>query len=144
MRIPKPRPRDNAFGAMTPMIDIVFLLLIFFVVSASGQVREMLLPADLPSGQVDSELAEPDPISMTVEVWLKLSTIENGTTVVDMNGTTYQNLDQLKGQLRLLAEVGPDNPVILDIAQSVPLGDVVDIYDTAQSAGFDSISFSAD
>ena len=32
---------------MTPMIDVVFQLLIFFVVASTGQVAEALLPTEL-------------------------------------------------------------------------------------------------
>ena len=129
---------------MTPMIDVVFLLLIFFVVTASSQTREMLLPTELAAGAVDANVVPPEPEPLSVEVWLSLKVdAALGGTVVDMNGTPYTDLDQLKAQLRLLAELGPENPVILDIAGNVPLGDVVDVYDTCQSAGFQSVSFAA-
>ncbi|MCA8997278.1 MAG: biopolymer transporter ExbD [Planctomycetaceae bacterium] len=126
------------------MIDVVFLLLIFFVVTASSQTREMLLPTELAAGAVDANVVPPEPEPLSVEVWLSLKVdAALGGTVVDMNGTPYTDLDQLKAQLRLLAELGPENPVILDIAGNVPLGDVVDVYDTCQSAGFQSVSFAA-
>lgn len=146
MKIPNQHRPDHDFGAMTPMIDIVFLLLIFFVVSASGQIREALLPADLAaSGAVNSEVLPPAPDTLTVEVWLKLSFHpDSNQTTVDMNGTQYNDLAVLKDQLRTLAEFGPENPVILDIAGNVPLRDVVDVYDTCQAAGFESVSFAAD
>ena len=31
---------------MTPLIDVVFLLLIFFVCASTGQIRESLLPTN--------------------------------------------------------------------------------------------------
>lgn len=128
------------------MIDIVFLLLIFFVVTASGQVRERLLPTELSAtGTVDSEAISAETEALTVEVWLKLAIDpDDGQTTVDMNGTLYRDLEKLKDQLLALAELGPDNPVILDISRNVPLGDVVDVYDTCQAAGFVSVSFAAD
>lgn len=146
MRIPQQHSRDHDFGAMTPMIDIVFLLLIFFVVTASGQIREALLPTELAaSGSVESEMVPPEPTQLTVEVWLKLSFLaDEQRTTVDMNGTVYNDFTLLKSQLRTLADLGPENPVILDISGNVPLGDVVDVYDTCQAAGFDSVSFAAD
>lgn len=146
MRRPVHEPRDLDLGAMTPMIDIVFLLLIFFVVTASAQIRELLLPTELSaSGAVDVDVLPPESEPLTIDVWLKLSVAEEtGRTVVDMNGTLYRDLDELKAQLRTLAELGPENPIILDIQPDVPLGDIVDVYDTCQSAGFESVSFAAD
>ena len=93
---------------------------------------------------MDASIAPPEPEPLSVEVWLSLThNPGTGKTAVDMNGTAYTDLDKLKEQLRLLAELGPENPVILDISGEVPLGDVVDVYDTCQSAGFDSVSFAA-
>jgi biopolymer transport protein ExbD len=144
MRRPVHDPRDADIGSMTPMIDIVFLLLIFFVVTASSQVREHLLPTALAeSGVVEADVVPPEPDPFTVEVWLKLF-VEEGRTIVDMNGTLYRDLEELKGQLRTLAELGPENPIILDIQPNVPLGDLVDVYDTCQAVGFESVSFAAD
>ena len=145
MRIPE-HDRDREFGSMTPMIDVVFLLLIFFVVTASSQVREAFLPTDLQkSGVVQSDLPPPEEENLTVEIWLNLI-FDGGSdqTFVDMNGTVYNNVGKLKEQLRALAELGPENPVILDINPDVPLRDVVDVYDTCQAAGFESVSFAAD
>lgn len=146
MRVPQLHNRDREFGTMTPMIDVVFLLLIFFVVTASGQIRESLLPTDLATaGVTNTDIASAEPEPLQVEVWLKLMhDASTSHTRVDMNGTVYENLAQLKAQLRTLAELGPENPVILDIERNVPLGDVVDVYDTCQAAGFHSVSFAAD
>ncbi len=44
-------------SAMTPMIDVVFLLLVFFVWTASFQIVEYILPSDM-SVQIGSEQAE--------------------------------------------------------------------------------------
>ena len=41
------RSSERADVAMTPMIDVVFLLLIFFVWTASFQIVEMTLPSQL-------------------------------------------------------------------------------------------------
>ncbi len=146
MRLPQQHNRDHDFDAMTPMIDIVFLLLIFFVVTSSGQMREALLPTELAAqGAVQTEILPVEPDPLTVDVWLKLMfDPESKQTSVDMNSTVYQDLEKLKEQLGTLAELGPENPVILDISGNVPLGDVVDVYDTCQAAGFESVSFAAD
>src|SRR5690554_5968793 len=122
MRRPPPQLRERDFGAMTPMIDVVFLLLIFFVVTASSQIREVLMPAELSAaGSVESNVTPPEPRPLTVEIWLKLfRSPALQQTVVDMNGTEYQDLAEVKEHLESLAELGPENPVILDIAADVP------------------------
>ena len=41
------RRADRGDEAMTPMIDVVFLLLIFFICAAAGQVKEAVLPTEM-------------------------------------------------------------------------------------------------
>jgi len=143
-RPPLPR-RDNNPVAMTSMIDVVFLLLIFFAVTGGSGMREFLLPTRLSaSGNVESVAAPEAPRPQQVEIWLKLSRdLQTDQTVVDMNGTSYTDLAELKEHLRVLAELEPGNPVVLDVRPDVPLGDLVDLYDTCRSAGFQSINFAA-
>ncbi len=145
MQLPGNKPRDYG-DPMTPMIDVVFNLLIFFVVTAVGAAPEKVLPADLPASGVITSQVEPDQReSWVTDVWLKLSIAETSKALqVDMNGTVYQDLDQLKANLRALAEVGPENPVVLDIAPSVQMEQLVDVWDTCIAAGFQSVSFAVD
>lgn len=146
MRPPVKLDRSHDFGVMTPMIDIVFLLLVFFVISAAGQVPEALLPTELPAmGAVASDAPPPESPPLTIDVWLKLEFDQTlNRTVVDMNGTKYDDFETLKGQLISLAELAAENPIVLDIGPEVPMGDVVEIYDTCQAAGFLSIDFAID
>lgn len=144
MRLPGNSSRDYG-DPMTPMIDVVFNLLIFFVVTAVGSAPEELLPADLPSnGAVVAEIPPEKRDSWVTDIWLKLSLAEGDTLSVDMNGTVYHDLTQLKANLRALAEVGPESPVVLDIAPSVQMEQLVDVWDTCTAAGFQSVSFAVD
>ena len=145
MRAPGNIPRDYG-DPMTPMIDVVFNLLIFFVVTATGAPPEKLLPADLPAnGAIASQVVPDEQKPLVTDVWLKLSLAGEAQALqVDMNGTVYQDLDQLKANLRALAEIGPENPVILDIAPTVQMEQLVDVWDTCIAAGFQSVSFAVD
>ena len=145
MRAPGNIPRDYG-DPMTPMIDVVFNLLIFFVVTATGSAPEKLLPADLPAnGAIVSQVVPDEQKPLVTDVWLKLSLSDEAQALqVDMNGTVYQDLDQLKTKLRALAQIGPENPVILDIAPSVQMEQLVDVWDTCIAAGFQSVSFAVD
>jgi len=49
MRIPDTNRRTSVGANMTPMIDVVFLLIIFFLVSSHLARQENRLPLDLPS-----------------------------------------------------------------------------------------------
>jgi biopolymer transport protein ExbD len=144
VRIPSRHTQDNALESlsMTPMIDVVFLLLVFFVCAATGQIRELLLPTDLAAGAVSSS----EPVEMETplgEVWLRLR-LKGGRTIVDLEGTDYEDFGRLQETLQALAATAPEIPVILDIQPDVPLGEVIRVYDACQASGFESVHFAAD
>ena len=51
MQIPKPPKKPNLSFNMTPMIDVVFLLIIFFLVSSNLVQQESLIAVDLPTAK---------------------------------------------------------------------------------------------
>lgn len=145
MKLPGNKPRDYG-DPMMAMVDVVFNLLIFFVVTAGGSPPEKVLSADLPDNGAVATHVDPKPRESWVDdVWLKLQ-IEGAenTLLVSMNGTVYQDLNQLKAQLRALAQLSPEDPVVLDIAPSVQMEQLVDVWDTCIAAGFQSVSFAVD
>ena len=146
MRIPIRRRDTNVENtSMTPMIDVIFQLLIFFVCASAGQVQEAHLPTELAPGSVES--VNPIVVERPFgEVWLKLHqrVVEepNGKqTVVELNDREYSDDAALRQTLAVLAETSPEIPVILDIDGPVPLGDVIRVYDACQAANFQQISF---
>ncbi len=149
MRIPTTRDRggNNDESFMTPMIDVVFLLLIFFICASAAYVVEHQLPIPLASGASNSDKAKAaeQPLG---NVWLKLireTDDENRlTTTFLLNGRRYVDQKQLATVVRELAEVAPEMPVILDIDKTVPMQDVVDVYDLCRRARFHQIRFSLD
>ena len=119
---------------MTPMIDVVFLLLIFFVCTASFQAEELVLPSNLRL-----------PRGSTVElerVVIEIS-LADANPRFFVNGHRCPDVAQLAGILQALAEIDADLPVILDIADDVPLGSGIDAYDACRIAGFAKIQFAA-
>ncbi len=126
---------------MTPLIDIVFQLLIFFVCASTGHLRELLLPTDLTGGGTQSTTPA-NPQAPIAQVWIRLR-VKDAVTITDIEGTSYQPGDTLRTTLFALAEAARESPLILDISGDVPLGDVVQIVDLCRSAGFTSIHFAA-
>ena len=149
MRIPSSqRNKGLQFDqAMTPMIDCVFLLLIFFVCASLGRMAESLFSVDLSEGSIASAEAKPIETKPTwvTEVWLKLEWDEtNGRTLVEMNGREFTQFEPLEADLKALAELSSDSPIILDIAGRVPAGDVIRVDDACRAAGFQSINYATD
>lgn len=146
MRVPCSRNRDEADSdrAMTPMIDVVFLLLIFFVCASAGEAIEETLPTRLNMGSIETDvLPEEKTEPKRDEVWLTIKQTEANKTIVDMNGTDYADFNRLGDLLKLLSEAQSDIPVILDIGAEVPMGEVLHIYDLCRAAKFDSVNFAA-
>lgn len=123
------------------MIDVVFLLLIFFICASARQSREALLAANLPSGSIEAAVAAA-PVQID-QAFVKLKHRDHGT-VAEMNGTDYATIELLETQLKALADVGPEVPVILDIEGPVPFGDVIRVYDLCQRLKFTTIKFAID
>ncbi|MBX3438582.1 MAG: biopolymer transporter ExbD [Planctomycetaceae bacterium] len=134
--------REN--DVMTPMIDVVFLLLVFFMCAAAGQVRESVLPTEMTAaGSVESS----DPVDRDPwndEVWLALHRDASGRTLVGMNQRRFSEIAELAGPLHTLADLSREIPVILDVDAQVPMQDVISVYDLCRAAGFESVNFAAD
>ena len=144
MRIPTSRPRASQADmqtAMTPLIDVVFQLLIFFICASTGHMKELLLATDFHAGDVGaaSTLEREKPLG---EVWIRLKRSENATTAF-LEGREFRDLTQLVATLKTLAAASTDIPVNLDIEGEVPLGDVIHVYDACRAARFRSINFAA-
>jgi biopolymer transport protein ExbD len=145
MRIPSSHSRRTPIdlqSAMTPLIDVVFQLLIFFICASTGHLRELLLPTDFAAGAIGDKA--PQQIEKPLgEVRIRLRR-EVDATIFKVEGTEFTDLVNLTAMLRGLAETAIDIPVILEIDPDVPLGDAVSVYDACRAAKFRTINFAAD
>ena len=127
--------------SMTPMIDVVFLLLIFFVCTASFQIPESILPSPLEypgttSADLPPELAEPEPERVLIAITQRDNKIQ-----LTINGQNCPSLAKLSSLLVALASVDVTLPLWLDIAEETSLGTAVDVYDRCRLAGFERVQF---
>ena len=129
---------------MTPMIDVVFLLLIFFLCTASFQIREQILPSNLriARGTGDREVEVPDQLVDLEQVVVKIYW-DDGQPRWEVNRLPKASLAEVADVLAAAAAVQIDVPVIVDPAGGVPMGHVIDVYDLSRSLGFAKIQFAA-
>ena len=125
--------------AMTPMIDVVFQLLIFFICTASFQLSEELLPTSLAiSGGAVPPVRELDPELERIIV--RGEAIDRGTTWT-VNDRPCSSLVEVEQMLRAVAATDRALPVVLDVGGEVPLGDMIDVYDLCRLVRFERIEF---
>ncbi len=127
--------------AMTPLIDVVFQLLIFFICASTGHMKELLLRTDFHVGDVGSPTAKEREKPLG-EVWIRLKRVADETTAF-LEGREFHDLTQLDATLKVLASATTEIPVNLEIEGEVPLGDVIHVYDACRAARFRSINFAA-
>ena len=140
-RFHRRQERDDSF--MTPMIDVVFLLLIFFVLASAGQIKESHLETPLTGGSVETATTVDKPAPLG-EVMITLQINETtGRTRAELNNQYFEDWSNLRDTLRQLAGIAPEIPVTLDIAQGVPVGDFIDIYDTCRAANINTVRWAA-
>ena len=111
------RSKVSAEFSMSSMTDLVFLLLIFFMLT-STLVTSSALDVILPKSKAQS--VNKASITVTIDADLKVSVND---AVVPM--------DQLELQLLILASQDPERLVILRADESVPTGETVRIMDIA-------------
>ena len=146
MKRPSPfhRNGDQALGAsMTPLIDVVFLLLIFFLWTSGFQVAEYLLPSELSTtlgAAADSPDVTPPPELDFDEVVIRLVGNEEFVSW-QVNNVPVGAPSQVREQLRAIADVLTDAPVVIHPDPAVPLGVVMDAYDLAREAGFEQVQY---
>jgi biopolymer transport protein ExbD len=129
--------------AMTPMIDVVFLLMIFFICTASFQMAEELLPTSLAAASGTSA-ASPIELEPELERIVVQATVVDGKTKWVVNERPCDTVAEVRQVLRTVAQIDQTLPVILDVAGEVPLGDMIDVYDLSRLEGFEKIQFAAE
>ena len=128
---------------MTPMIDVIFNLLIFFVCTVSFQPPELLLPTNLSmAGSGATSVPPPSDIAEFEDVVVKVF-VANSQVSWQINDRSYASLAEVRDVLAAIFELQANLPVIIDAGADVPLGNVIDLYDICRLVGFDKVQFAA-
>lgn len=118
-------PRRARRPGLTPMIDVVFLILVFFMLAARFSV-ETAIPITLGGGSV-AEYSGPPRL------------IEVSEDLIALNGVEV-SLPQLLSEIDRLTETRSD-ALILRAIEGAPLQVVIDMLDTLRDAGFSNLVF---
>ena len=136
--------RRSTLGVtMTPMIDVVFLLLVFFVWTASFQVVERSLPSSLLSAPGSGAVSQIDPEQADFDRVVVRLGWQDGQPTWQINDQPAAGLAQVRELLVAIASIQASVPVVIDSGPEVPLGHVIDVYDVARLEGFGEVQFAA-
>ena len=149
---------------MTPMVDIVMCILIFFMLGSTFLNPEVFLTSNMVVGEkgLGSEKKTVDMPAVRVEVVMKEQT--DGSTIVKADNAQFTNWlqvgrpdsasddkraeqsaynDAIAGELRKLHDAGlsDDALVILRPRGQVPYEDVIKVYDACMRARFAKVAF---
>ncbi len=126
------RRREEAGVDLTPLIDVVFLLLIFFMVSTTF-IRETQLKIDLPEASGELQEVENDVIEITID--------HRGDYAVNGQLLVNSEMDTLLRSLReVLAEREPSVRVIITADANAAHQHVVRAMDAAGRVGLSRVS----
>jgi biopolymer transport protein ExbD len=145
MRIPfrHKNERQSLEIAMTPMIDVIFLLLIFFISTSSFQPPEEVLPTNMSLPGSSSETVAIDPLEEDLDEIVVKVLWRDGGPRWEVNQRRYEQLGQVGAVLSAVAGFQADLPVILDVEGVVPMENVIDVYDLCRRIGLQRIQFAA-
>jgi biopolymer transport protein ExbD len=118
---------------MTPMIDVVFLLIIFFLVSSHLAKQEAQMPLPLPTAVSGDQSAEQTPTRVTINVRA------DGTLVLSGRRVVKEQLQQRLSER--LDEAGPQLQVRIRADRRVPYQYVEPIMLACARAGIWDVSF---
>ncbi len=113
---------------MTPLIDVMLVLLVIFMLTAPLMTSRLKL--DLPKAPAPS--TEPAPATFTVAL------TADGLLHLD---DTVVTVDVLRAQAKAQAEQKPDTEVQLRADKVVPYGQVAELIGLLQQAGLNRIAF---
>lgn len=116
---------------LTPLIDVVFLLLIFFMVSTTF-TKETHLKVDLPEAVGEPGLKQAEPLEILIDA--------QGNYSVNDKALINNQAKTLKAALLKIAEGNLERPLMLTADAKTPHQAVITAMDAAGQAGFVHLS----
>jgi biopolymer transport protein ExbD len=130
----RPSPRKSPEVDITPLIDVVFLLLIFFMVSTTFE-RESQIMIELPEATGEEVEHKKEELNITINI--------AGTFFVNQREVVNTEIETLKQAIRKAVGDRRDLPVIINADARTPHQAVMTAMDAASQLGLMKMIFSA-
>ena len=128
----RPEKKEAIDVNITPLIDVVFLLLIFFMVSTTFE-RESEIEIMLPEATASAKTTDEFVMQVTID--------EEGTYYVNHQRVINTKLDTLMKAMKEVAGDRKDPPIILSADAKTPHQSVITVMDAARKLGFVHLNF---
>lgn len=145
MKTPTTKTRNAALELnLTSMIDVIFLLLIFFVFTSDFKEPEKLLPTKLSAVGAIVDAPPPEQEERDLgKITVRVAANPDGELTWTVDGARVESLAAVEETLAALQEIEPTVPVVLDPERGVAIESVLDVYDAARRVGLSKIQFAA-
>ncbi|MEM7364498.1 MAG: biopolymer transporter ExbD [Pseudomonadota bacterium] len=127
------RERQDVDVNLTPLIDVVFLLLIFFMVSTTF-TRESHMAINLPEATPEASPLRATPIEISIS--------SSGEYAINQVGLVNARLDTLVSALQKVSGGNSEQPLVISADANTPHQSVVTAMDAAGQLGFSTLSIS--
>jgi biopolymer transport protein ExbD len=131
----RPHRKESPELNLTPLIDVVFLLLIFFMVSTTFD-KHSRIRVELPEAATQDEKVEEEKV-------LEIIVDNEGTYYVNQQEVIKRDLATLKRAIEKAAEGRKDLPVIIKADAKTTHQSVIRVMDAASQLGYLNMTFSA-
>lgn len=132
LRAGRSRRGQDATIDITPLIDIVFILLIFFLLTSSVSqqsldgTRDNAIPLDLPEASAGAEEVQGDPLTLTVT--------EDGR--IELQGGGELEGASVEEKLQNLYKRDPDAQILMRGDKGASYGRIIELLDGVKQVGF--------
>ena len=131
------KPQENPQLDMTPMIDVVFELIIFFVVTIKQEDLFTKLNVNRPAPAASSSSNSSDDITVNVEIGRRYDGSPQGVIIYNGREVDRKDLDK---NLRDIARTSKKTPIIVKCAGNSPHKALVDVLDICYKNELFSVS----
>jgi biopolymer transport protein ExbD len=124
---------DGEFGLqIAPMLDVLFVLLLFFMVSAGAQKHEATLSTQLPGGQPGGDV----PVQIGIDADGQVSVYN-----VPTDSPTDHDMPQLVQRLKKVVANNPKQPIVITPTRSTRQQRVIDVMNACAASGVKNLAF---
>jgi biopolymer transport protein ExbD len=129
----RPRRSEPPRVDITPLIDVVFLMLIFFMVSTTFD-KQTQLKVDLPEASAEDAVEQPtDKIDITIDA--------QGQFYVNERELVKHDAETLRRTLEKIANGREDLPIVVSGDRTAPLQSMMTVLDVAAQLNMARLSF---